>query len=138
MANMMICDIVAPDQMLYSGEVTFVSAPAADGEIGFMYLCSPLMSTLRRGLVRIKETEAGEAKGFVVDGGYVEADGRKVVVLASRAIALDEVDIAISSERIAMNEKRLSELPEEDSRAVFVREEIEWQEYLMSVRKAKG
>jgi len=138
MANMMICEIVAPDLMLYSGEVTFVSAPAAEGEIGFMYLCAPLMSTLRRGLVRIKETETSEARGFAVDGGYVEVDGHKVVVLASRAIALDEVDIAVSTERIAMNEKRLSELSEDDPRAVFVREEIEWQQYLMSVRKAKG
>ena len=138
MANLMICDIVAPDQMVYSGEVAFVSAPAADGEIGFMYLCSPLMSTLRRGMVRVKETEASEAQGFVVDGGYVEADGRKVVVLASRAIALDNVDIAVAAERIAMNEKRLLELSEDDSRAVFVREEIEWQEYLMGLRKAKG
>ena len=136
MANLMICEIVTPDRMLYSGEATFVSAPAAEGEIGFMYLCSPLMSTLRRGLINIKETENGAPITFAVDGGYVEADGRKVVVLASHAINLADVDPAISKARIEENEKRLAGLPEDDARAVFVRQEIAWQQYLIHTKKS--
>ena len=130
MANLLKCEIVTPDCMLYSGEVVLVSAPAAEGEIGLMYLCSPIMSTLNRGQVRIKETENGEVIRYAVGGGYIEADGRKVVVLASKAINLAEVDVSIANERIASNEKRLTELAEDDSRAVFIREEIEWQRYL--------
>lgn len=135
MANLLICEIVAPDQMLYSGEAQLVAAPASEGEIGLMYLCSPVMSTLRRGAVRVKETES-TTRTYIVDGGYVEADGHKVVILASKAIDLDEVDVTISNERIAANEERLAELPDDDSRAVFIREEIEWQKYLAEKKKA--
>ena len=137
MADLMICEIVTPDQRLFSGDAVLVSAPAAEGEIGFMYLCSPLMSTLRRGCVRVKKTETSEPQRFAVDGGYVEADGYRVVVLASRAIDINKVDTSISKERIAANEKRLAELSPGDSRAVFMRQEIEWQTYLINAKTSK-
>jgi len=135
MANVLKCDIVTPDQKLYSGEAVLVSAPAAEGEVGLMYMCSPLMSTLKRGLVRVRETENGDPRIFAVNGGYIEVDGRKVVVLASKAIDLEEVDVTVSNERIASNEKRLAELADDDSRAVFIREEIVWQRYLAEKKK---
>jgi len=135
MANLLKCEIVTPDQMLYSGDAVLVSAPAAEGEIGLMYMCSPITSTLKRGLVRVKETDSGESRKFAVNGGYLEADGRKIVVLASKAIDLEVVDITISNDRIASNEKRLTELAEDDSRAVFIREEIVWQKYLAEKKK---
>jgi F-type H+-transporting ATPase subunit epsilon len=125
---------VTPSGRLFSGEAEYVSAPAAEGDIGFLHQCAPFMSTLKRGAVRIKETMAGEdADVFAVNGGYVEADGRKVVVLASHAINVAEVDVEIAQERIAANEQRLAELSEDDSRAVFIRDEIEWQNYLVTL-----
>ena len=137
MAHSMICEIVAPDQMLYSGEVEFVSAPASEGEIGFMFLCAPFMSTLRQGVIRLRETDSsGDPRCFAVAGGYVEADGRKVVVLASRAIDVAQIDTSISSDRIAANQARLAELSDDDSRATFVRQEIEWQQHLIKVKSA--
>jgi F-type H+-transporting ATPase subunit epsilon len=134
----MTCDIVTPESMLYSGEVTFVSAPAAEGEIGVMYQCSPLMSTLKRGEIKIKPVGDAEASlSFAVAGGYVEADGYRVVVLANRAINVAEIDVQVSQERIAANEQRLAELGEDDSRAVFVREEIAWQTHLTELASRK-
>lgn len=132
MANTLKCDIVTPDSMLYRGEATLIGAPAAEGDIGMMYQCSPLMSTLRRGTIRIKG-EGDQSKTFAVEGGYLEVDGYKVVVLASRAIDLALVDKDISKERIALNEKRLAELAEADPSRAFVEEEISWQKYLQSL-----
>jgi len=135
MAELMICDIVTPDQMLFSGEAEFISAPAEKGEVGFMYLCAPFMSTLQRGLVRVKATMTSDPKCFAVDGGYIEVDGYKVVVLASHAIDLAKVDVDVSKERLAQNQKRLSELSSDDPRAVFTRQEIEWQQYLIKMKQ---
>ena len=135
MAELMLCEIVTPDQMLFSGEAEFVSAPAAKGEVGLMHLRAPLVSTLGRGLVRIKATMAGDAQCFAVDGGYIEADGRKVVVLASHAIDLNKVDVEFAKERLAQCEKRLAELASDDSRAAFIRQEIEWQQYLINMKQ---
>jgi F-type H+-transporting ATPase subunit epsilon len=125
--------------MLFSGEAEYVAVPAAEGEIGFLYKCAPFMSTLKRGTVRIKEVMAAEAaQVFAVDGGYVEVDGYKVVVLASHALDVKDVDVAVAQERIATNEKRLAELDADDSRAVFIRQEIEWQQFLVTLIENKS
>ncbi len=132
MAHTLICDIVTPDALLYSGDAVLVSAPAAEGDIGLMYQCSPLMSTLRRGVIRIK-SDNDEVTTFAVDDGYIEVDGYKVVVLASRAIDLAKVDKDFARERIALNEKHISEMGEGDPAKIFAETEISWQEYLVSL-----
>jgi F-type H+-transporting ATPase subunit epsilon len=133
----MVCEIVTPESMLFSGEADFVAAPAAEGEIGIMYRCAPFMSTLGKGEVRVKPQMGDEPARFAVSGGYIEADGRKVVVLASRAIDVSTVDIALSRERIALNEQRLAALGEGDPQAAFLREEIAWQQHLEDLATRK-
>lgn len=132
MANTLSCDIVTPDTMLFRGEATMVSAPAAEGDIGMMYQCSPLMSTLRRGTIRVKGVD-DKVTSFAVDEGYLEVDGYKIVVLASRAIDLSVVDKDFAKERIARNEKRLTELEKDDPAKAFAEDEISWQKYLISL-----
>lgn len=130
MANTLKCDIVIPDKMLFSGEATLVSAPAGEGDIGMMYQCSPLMSTLRLGIVRVKD-EQDEVRSFAVDNGYLEVDGQKAVILATRAIDLEEVSKDIADERIAEDRARLAEMEEDDPGRAFLEEGIAWQEYLL-------
>ncbi len=132
MANTLICDIVTPDSMLFSGRAVMVTAPAAEGDIGLMYQCSPLMSTLRRGLIRIKD-ESDVVATFATDGGYLEVDGHKVIVLASRAIDVSKIEKAISEQRIASNKKRAAELEEGSPARAFAESEISWQAYLASL-----
>ncbi|MDR1088047.1 MAG: ATP synthase F1 subunit epsilon [Coriobacteriales bacterium] len=133
MADTLVCDIVTPDTLLFSGEAVLVSAPAAEGDIGLMQQCSPLMSTLRRGAIRIKD-EHDQVTTFVVDGGYLEVDGFKVVVLASRAINLDRIDKDFAKSRIEQNEKRIAELEKDDPARAFAEAQISWQQYLVSLR----
>jgi F-type H+-transporting ATPase subunit epsilon len=136
MANILKCDIVTPDKKLFSGEATLVSAPAAEGDIGFMYQNSPMMSTLRRGKISIK-SDNDETTTFAVDSGYLEADGHKVVVLASRAINVNDIDTTISNERIARCNRRIEALTAENNPAIeFYKSELVWQEYLISVKSS--
>ena len=120
------CDIVTPESLLFSEEVNFVSVPASEGEIGILSKRAPVMSTLKRGVVRIKREEHGETIAFAVAGGYVEADGNKVVVLADRADAVGRLDLEAVREAKAENEKKLASLAEDDSRSVFYRDEVAW------------
>ncbi|MDR1359028.1 MAG: ATP synthase F1 subunit epsilon [Coriobacteriales bacterium] len=132
MADTLVCDIVTPDTLLFSGEAVLVSAPAAEGDIGLMYQCSPLMSTLRRGAIRIKG-EDDQVTTFAVDGGYLEVDGLKVVVLASRAINLDRIDRDFAKSRIEQNKKRIAEMEKGDPARAFAESQISWQEYLIGL-----
>jgi len=132
MANLIACDLVTPESLLFSGEAVLVSAPAGEGDIGMMYLCSPLMSTLRRGVIRIR-FENDELLSFAIDGGYLEVDGRKVIILASRAVDVSEIDKDVCKENIAKREKRISELEEGSPAMAYALSEVAWENYLLSL-----
>lgn len=122
----MLCDIVTPESLLFSEDVYFVSVPGKEGEMGFLPLHAPIMSTLRLGLVRVKKEDNGEAIAFAVDGGYVESDGRKIVVLADRAEAVGKLSLDKVLEAKADNQRKLDSLTTDDSRAAFYNDEIAW------------
>jgi F-type H+-transporting ATPase subunit epsilon len=79
------CDIVTPEAKFYSGDVHFVVVPGTEGEMGFLYDHAPVVSTLADGVVRIQEEEGGPHKEFAIEGGYVQVDGKKVIILADKA-----------------------------------------------------
>jgi len=132
MARTLVCEIVTPDAMLFSGSGVLVSAPASGGEIGMMYLCAPFMSTLKRGIIRIN-TEEGETIRFAVNGGYLEVDGYRVVILARSAVNVADIDKDASRFLIAQHEKHLAELADDDPQAAFAKSQIGWQQYLSSL-----
>ena len=134
MANTLLCDIVTPDSMLFAGEGVLIGAPAADGDIGLMYQCSPLMSTLRRGLVRIKGAN-DESISFAINGGYLEVDGEKVIVLATRAVEVTKIVKDEAEAAVSEIESRLGEMEEGNPARAFCVEEISWQKYLLTQAK---
>ncbi|MCL2529322.1 MAG: ATP synthase F1 subunit epsilon [Coriobacteriia bacterium] len=132
MANLIACDLVTPESLVFSGEAVLVSAPAGEGDIGMMQMCSPLMSTLRRGVIRITG-EDNNVVTFAVDGGYLEVDGQKVIILASRAVDVTQIDKEFCKENIAKNEKRIAELEEESPAKAYAVGEIAWENYLLTL-----
>jgi len=132
MANLIACDLVTPESLVFSGDAVLVSAPAGEGDIGMMYLCSPLMSTLRRGVIRIT-SENDDVVTFAIDGGYLEVDGHKIIILASRAINITEIDKEVCKENIAKKEKRISELEEESPAMAYCIGEVAWENYLLTL-----
>jgi F-type H+-transporting ATPase subunit epsilon len=121
-----VCEIVTPESLLFSEEVYFVSVPATEGEFGVLAKRSPIMSTLNSGEIRIRREDGGEVLRFAVAGGYVESDGEKIVVLASRAIDVGMVDADEVRDGKVDAEKKLATLGEDDSRATFYRDELAW------------
>ena len=73
-------DIITPEKKIYSGEVSSVSVPGADGRFQMLENHAPIISTLVNGKVKIKDNE-GE-KEFFVKSGVVENLKNKVVILA--------------------------------------------------------
>lgn len=74
-------DIIAPDTNLYSGEVSSIILPGTDGELGILNSHAPLITTLKKGIVKIK-TSNGSEETFETNGGVVEVLNNKVIVLA--------------------------------------------------------
>lgn len=77
-------DLVSPERKLASMEVTAVDLPGAEGDFTAMPDHSPILTTLRPGVV--KAQGSGGAEAYVVSGGFVEVNGESVSVLAEWAV----------------------------------------------------
>lgn len=91
MAETMQFDLVSPERSLMSAQVKSVQIPGAEGDMTAMPSHSPLITTLRPGVLKV-ETENGTEE-FVVTGGFAEL-GEGLSVLAERALPRADVDQA--------------------------------------------
>ena len=73
-------DIITPDQNLYSGEASSIVVPGSDGLIGIKNNHAPLITSLKKGNVKLTN-ESGQ-QNFDVNGGVVEVLNNKVIILA--------------------------------------------------------
>lgn len=74
-------DIITPDSKVFSGEVTSVSLPGANGSFQILNNHTNLISSLEAGLLTTV-TESGETKELNISGGVVEVLKNEVIVLA--------------------------------------------------------
>lgn len=126
MADKINLEIVTPEKRLYLGAASFVSCPAAGGEIGILPMHEPFVSSLRSGTVRIKQEASHEAHSYVIAGGYIEVKDDKVLVLADRACDMAELDGKAVQERLDKLRAQLAELDEQSPEFAVLKEEEQW------------
>lgn len=92
----MILEIVSPEAKLFSGEVTSVSLPGVIGDFQMLNNHAPIVSLLKKGLVRISATSFKFSKEsedlftkvndqnytLAINSGTIEMKDNKVIVLA--------------------------------------------------------
>jgi F-type H+-transporting ATPase subunit epsilon len=86
------CEIVSQDRTVFEGDVDSVVLPGTEGEMGVLPHHSPLLTTLKFGIVRVRK--AGREQLFAVAGGVAEIQPEIVTVLADAAEDVDEIDLA--------------------------------------------
>ncbi|HLV53490.1 MAG TPA: ATP synthase F1 subunit epsilon [Cryomorphaceae bacterium] len=77
----MTTEIITPDKQLFSGETKAVVVPGIDGLLGILNRHAPLISALKKGRVKITKPQ-GEEIFFEINGGVVEVNNNKVIILA--------------------------------------------------------
>jgi F-type H+-transporting ATPase subunit epsilon len=85
-------DLVSPEKVLFSGEVSQVDVPGSEGDFGVLAGHVPLVTTLRPGILVIYSER--DAQRIVVDGGFAEVGPSGLTVLANLAVPVDEFDVA--------------------------------------------
>jgi F-type H+-transporting ATPase subunit epsilon len=98
------CEIVSQDRTVFEGDVDIVVIPGADGEMGILPKHSPVLTTLKYGIIKVRRS--GEEKLFTVAGGVAEVQPDIVTILADAAENVDEIDI----ERAEAARKRAEEV----------------------------
>lgn len=74
-------DIITPDKNLFSGKVKSVKLPGSAGSFGVLNNHAPIISSLKKGKVKVTDENKKEHE-FEVNGGVVEVLKNKIIVLA--------------------------------------------------------
>lgn len=97
-------DLVSPERRLASFEVNEVQIPGADGDLTAMPDHSPMITTLRPGVLKVSGAE-GE-KSYFVTGGFADIAGPSATILAERAMPVEEVTGEVVEELISASDAR--------------------------------
>jgi len=85
------CEIVSQDRTVFAGDVDIVVLPGAGGEMGILPKHSPVLTTLKYGVIKVRK--AGKEEIFTVAGGVAEVQPDIVTVLADAAENIEEIDV---------------------------------------------
>ena len=98
MAEKILFDLVSPERLLLSQPVDMVTVPGSEGYMGVMAGHMPLVSTLRAGMIDMKND--GVDTRYFIRGGFAEVSATKITVLAEEAVPMTELDLAVLDQRI--------------------------------------
>lgn len=76
--------LVAPEKLVFAGEVDQVDAPGTEGDFGVLYGHAPFMTTLREGVVTVHD--GGRARRFRIEGGFADVTASGLTILAEHAV----------------------------------------------------
>src|SRR2546423_15589513 len=99
MAATLKLEIVTPEEKIYSEDVSLVTLPGAEGELGVYPNHVPVLTALKPGELRI--VKDGRETAMAVGEGFVEIKADGVSVLTDMALEPDESDIAAARKAVA-------------------------------------
>jgi F-type H+-transporting ATPase subunit epsilon len=103
-------EFVSPERVLFSGDVDQVDLPGTEGDMGILAGHAPLVTTLRPGIVTI--FNGNERLPVVVIGGFAEVGPAGLTVLADRAVAREDFDMALLAGEIKDAEEDVADAAE--------------------------
>ncbi len=124
-------ELVSPAKLLFSGDVTSVTLPGSEGEMGIFAGHAPLLSTLRPGFVVVAK-DGGASEKIFVRGGFAEVNPQGLTVLAETAIASADLTSAAMAEQIASAEADVASAIDDEAK----RKANEALDYLKGIQAA--
>ena len=109
-------ELVAPEKLIFTGEVELVVVPGAEGDFGVLPGHANLISTVRPGIVEIYESNQVKERYFV-GGGYAEVTSKRCTVLSTESMQVSEIDTNGAQERLNAAESDLSSATSETDRS---------------------
>ena len=100
-------EIITPQATVLSEDVTMVTLPGIDGQIGIYPEHVRLITQIVPGEIIVNH--GNEERFFAVGEGLVEVDARSVAIVTDMAIPADRIDEAKVEEARARAEARLQE-----------------------------
>jgi len=136
MADTTLFELVSPEKLVMSKNVSMVVVPGAEGLFGVLPRHTSMLSTLAPGVINVYEGDNVSDSLFVVNG-FAEVTEERCTVLAEEVIPVDDIDTDKC-------EKQIEALKDEASRsdsdsAEKIRRNIEEREQILAAMiKAKN
>ncbi|MCH8997948.1 MAG: F0F1 ATP synthase subunit epsilon [Proteobacteria bacterium] len=108
-------ELVTPERLVISRGVDMVVVPGAEGDFGVLPGHTPMVSTVRPGIVNVYEGREIVERLFVA-GGFAEVTAARCTVLADRAVAVDELDPAATEQTLKDAREDLADAKTDDAR----------------------
>lgn len=99
MAEKIQFELVSPAKLLVSSAVDMVVVPGSEGDFGALPRHSPMIATVRPGVIDIHDAGKVSERIFVA-GGFAEVNEERITVLAEEAIPVAELTAALAEERL--------------------------------------
>ena len=96
-------ELVAPERVLFSGNVDAVLLPGTEGEMTVLPGHAPVMTALKTGFLVITNHK-GDGERVLVRGGFADISARGVTVLAERALPVEDLTPEILDREILQAE----------------------------------
>ena len=93
-------DLVSPDALIASEEVSMVVIPGDAGDFGVLADHAPLLSSIRPCVVTVT-SENGDTRKIFVSGGFADVSDNLCTVLAQDATDVAELDADALTQKIA-------------------------------------
>ncbi len=92
-------ELVTPERLVVSRGVDMVVVPGAEGDFGVLPRHTPMISTVRPGVVRVYEGGKVSEEMFVA-GGFAEVTLARCTVLADQALPVERLDRAAAEQKL--------------------------------------
>ncbi len=112
-------EVVTPQRLIVSDEVTELMAPGSEGYFGVLPGHIPFITTLKIG--ELTYWKGKDERHLAVTWGYAEVRGEKVIVLAEMAERAEEVDMERAQRARDRAETRLRQWGAGDETIDFAR-----------------
>jgi F-type H+-transporting ATPase subunit epsilon len=132
MADTFRFDLVSPERVLVSEDVSEVIVPSNEGDFGMLPNHAPIIASLRPGALTVRGSD-GDRKYFV-RGGLAEGGPEQLTVLAQRAMPLEELDPDEIAQEIQWAKEDVDDARDEETRGQAV-DNLERLETLAEVLK---
>ncbi|MCK6265592.1 F0F1 ATP synthase subunit epsilon [Vibrio sp. ZSDE26] len=90
-------DVVSAEDRIYSGQARSIQISGEKGDLGVLAGHTPLLTTIRPGMVRIV-SKKGDEEIIYLSGGILEVQAHDVTILADTAVRGQDLDQAKAEE----------------------------------------
>jgi F-type H+-transporting ATPase subunit epsilon len=121
MAETFRFELVSPERLVMSDDVTQVDVPGSEGDFGVLANHAPLIATLKAGILSVY-IDSSRKQDVFVRGGFAEVTSDALTVLAEQAVPVEEIDAELLAQEVKNAEEDVA-----DAKDDVVREKAERQ-----------